>query len=498
MLCPDCGTELPDTALFCLQCGANVPRESEKVLADEVREAATEDASDILTDAEILEGPPEISIDEFVPPEMPEPAKQKNRVFLLSMIALVVIVLGVAAVFFVRSGNRAKLNAQFHAYDRAEELIADERIDEAIAVFRALGTFSDSAQRVQELSELQNAYNAAFDLLAAREYDVAADAFAQIKDFRDCREMASKGVDYAQALDIYADAETAEDYIRAAQLLDGLSGYKSADDYYGECCLQAALLCLESGEFSKADEYASLLDQRRIKEYEEAVSQMNVDLFALDALKTALQMNYDMMAGESDMSYSEHLDESIKLLEKYETVLFSDTRIQELYLSYLEGLYDVRSVVDIDGYITDYGPWYDGYIRMCSAAETLHAEYSLFSGNRTLRDYYLNSTRYYEACGSIEAVLERDLWDAQEQYDEAGDYYYLVIYNDSGYRFNVDITISFSLGEEYLDTTFTDTYTVEVGQTVKIPAPFTEEEFDTWYIDWYFHHIYNSSGVVID
>ena len=145
--------------------------------------------------------------------------------------------------FTVRTGNFAALYEteivtpiRESAYAWAEDLLAAENYDDAIAVFTALGDYRDSAARAAEADaariEAMNAeaYAKAEALLAAKDYDGAIAAFTALGDYRDSAARVEETRE-AQRADAYAKAEAmlaAKDYSGAITAFTALGDYRDS------------------------------------------------------------------------------------------------------------------------------------------------------------------------------------------------------------------------------------------------------------------------------
>jgi alpha-tubulin suppressor-like RCC1 family protein len=120
-------------------------------------------------------------------------------------------------------------------YKAAEELLNNEKYDEAIAAFSELGGFSDSAQRVEEAKEQrelkikEDKYQNAVQLLKSGRFTEAKAAFTELGDFSDSGTMAAE-CDYQAALKLLQAGE-----IRPAiEALKSLGEYPAATEQLGK------------------------------------------------------------------------------------------------------------------------------------------------------------------------------------------------------------------------------------------------------------------------
>ena len=101
--------------------------------------------------------------------------KKRNRILIVAFLLLTI-----AAYFAATKAVIPEMN-----YKAAEELLAAGKYDEAIGAFKALGGYSDSANRVEEIKPL--CYAAAEELLSIGEYPEAAMLYYQAGDYKDSK-----------------------------------------------------------------------------------------------------------------------------------------------------------------------------------------------------------------------------------------------------------------------------------------------------------------------
>ena len=122
-----------------------------------------------------------------------------------------------------------------NAYRAAISLMEQEKYEEAIEAFTALGDYKDSPDQIansQKAIEDAKQYEEAVSLFRKKEYDQASSIFASLGDYRDAPSYVQKLSD-RQALE-YNDAlyylEQGE-YTEAYSLFTELSGYEDSDEY---------------------------------------------------------------------------------------------------------------------------------------------------------------------------------------------------------------------------------------------------------------------------
>ena len=117
------------------------------------------------------------------------------------------------------------------AYANAEELLANEDYDGAIAAFKKLGDYQDAVSRVEDAkvqkqeAENAQAYQKAVSLQKSGDYEKAADAFVALGNYLDALDQV-KECRYLMADQLQAQGETS----KAAIAFGKLVGYKDAKE----------------------------------------------------------------------------------------------------------------------------------------------------------------------------------------------------------------------------------------------------------------------------
>lgn len=149
-----------------------------------------------------------------------------KRVGVALVAAAIVCVAAYFAVGIIKKDN---------AYRAASSLMEQEKYEEAIEAFTALGDYKDSPDQIansQKAIEDAKQYEEAVSLFRKKEYDQASSIFASLEDYRDAPSYVQKLSD-RQALE-YNDAlyylEQGE-YTEAYSLFTELSGYEDSDEY---------------------------------------------------------------------------------------------------------------------------------------------------------------------------------------------------------------------------------------------------------------------------
>lgn len=162
-----------------------------------------------------------------------EEDKRRNKIALAIGVPIVVAVI---AIFVIMQMVVIPRNN----YNRAVALYENGQYSEAIAVFKSLGEYNDSAKRAIAIKEQQieeqnaAAYAAAERLLESGDYDAAAEAFKKLDLYEDSRAKENEArrrareEQRAKEYDIAADLLTKGDYEGAAIAFDALGVYKDS------------------------------------------------------------------------------------------------------------------------------------------------------------------------------------------------------------------------------------------------------------------------------
>ena len=171
-----------------------------------------------------------------------ENAKKRRRNIIIITAVSVVIALCIAAVltyllYIVPSTK----------YQKAEELLTEQRFDEAKAGFADITGFSDADERVKECD-----YRKATALLAEQKYDEAKALFATVSDYSDASAKINE-CDYQLAL-IKLNGGSLEE---AKQMFITLNSYKDSSTLAAECDYRKAKSLLNAAEYKAAAELFS-------------------------------------------------------------------------------------------------------------------------------------------------------------------------------------------------------------------------------------------------
>ena len=209
-----------------------------------------------------------------------EEIRRKKQNKTIRRIAVPVILVGIFAFGIYPSVIKPGME-----YKHAKELLSEEKFDDSIETFEALGDYKDSAAMITEARCLK-----AKNLLDKKEYDAAKEIYEDLG-----KEDAVKEVTYQEAKDLlsekkYADAINIlmrfeykdsdellheaeygrgielmeqENYVVATGYFRKAKNYKDASSKVGECKYLKGLQYMDEG-----DDYAALKDFEAVKDYD--------------------------------------------------------------------------------------------------------------------------------------------------------------------------------------------------------------------------------------
>lgn len=209
-----------------------------------------------------------------------EEIRRKKQNKTIRRIAVPVILVGIFAFGIYPSVIRPGME-----YKHAKELLSEEKFDDSIETFEALGDYKDSAAMITEARCLK-----AKNLLDKKEYDAAKEIYEDLG-----KEDAVKEVTYQEAKDLlsekkYADAINIlmrfeykdsdellheaeygrgielmeqENYVVATGYFRKAKNYKDASSKVGECKYLKGLQYMDEGDY-----YAALKDFEAVKDYD--------------------------------------------------------------------------------------------------------------------------------------------------------------------------------------------------------------------------------------
>ncbi len=460
MFCKKCGKQLPDGARFCSGCGTSL------------------DAAPVVEPVVAVEEPPK---------------KPGNKKLIIAIIALVVLIAVGVGVFILVDyltedssySSEDDEDKKKEAYDAAMALLEEGKYDEALAAFKEITDYSKSEKQVKKLEQWQADYDAAHELLAQQNYSGARDAFYALGDYRDSLEMAESGVSYAQYMDEYESYTDGYNLINTAELFKTMNGYKDSDEMVDKCYLKACESFLNGNDLSTAEYYSEYLSDEYKAEFQALLSEACADSQVLQILTEALEEW--STANTYALEYAVIEDALNKLLE-YDGSVYSDYELEYYTECYVDALHDVLDVMEADGSIDNIADYYEATSNAMYYVEQLMQNCDLFADDDEMYNFYDGASEYYNANRQIELMLEDYLWGISVSPDESGNYY-AYVYNYTGYSFDVDITLTYSMNDVLLDQQDTFTVTFYAYEDLNVYLPFPAEDFDGWYADWVFYNI---------
>ena len=156
-------------------------------------------------------------------------------------------------------------------YNTALSLMEDGKYEQAISVFKELGSFSDSQVKIVECNTaiLDGKYNQAVSLMQNGEYEQALNIFEELNNYKDsqakfneCNTAILDGK-YAQAVSLMQNGE----YERAISVFESLDSYKDSQAKIDECNTAIldgkynnAISLMEDGKYAQARPIFESLD----------------------------------------------------------------------------------------------------------------------------------------------------------------------------------------------------------------------------------------------
>lgn len=209
-----------------------------------------------------------------------EEIKRKRLLKKVRRIAAPVILVGIFAFGIYPSVIKPGME-----YKHAKELLSEEKFDDSIETFEALGDYKDSAAMITEARCLK-----AKNLLDKKEYDAAKEIYEDLGKEDDVKEVTYQEAKdllsekkYADAINIlmgfeYKDSDELlheaeygrgielmeqENYVVATGYFRKAKDYKDASSKVGECKYLKGLQYMDEGDY-----YAALKDFEAVKEYD--------------------------------------------------------------------------------------------------------------------------------------------------------------------------------------------------------------------------------------
>lgn len=219
MICPYCKKAIPDSSVFCPECGQTVTQNSKgsqnvDQFWDKVQRQ--NDKADQIKKAELAK----------------EKARQSAKIRNTIWEIIAVCVIGLVIVYFTVIGPNM-------TYSIATKLFEEGNYLEAAEKFETIKTHKDSEEKVNLCR-----YSAAEELFSSGEFSVALDIYKEIDTYGDAVDKA-KECTYLMGVQLY---ET-EKYNEALELFQQIDTYKDSAEYAVNCLLTN---CKYSWDFSNS------------------------------------------------------------------------------------------------------------------------------------------------------------------------------------------------------------------------------------------------------
>ena len=228
-------------------------------------------------------------------------------------------------------------------YKHAKELMSEEKYDESIDAFEALGEYKDSSDMIIEAQCLK-----AKDLMDKKEYDAAKEIYEDLGKEDAVKEVTYQEIKdlisdekYAEAIDElisfeYKDSEellreakygrgvelmNQEDYDMAIAYLKNAKDYKDAKSKIGECDYFIALKHMENGDYNSA-----IIQFENAKKYVDGEIVKKSEQKIKECKEKINESNYEQANRFIDENKYE---DAIKMLEKCDDYKDSRQKIEE-------------------------------------------------------------------------------------------------------------------------------------------------------------------------
>lgn len=218
---------------------------------------AASDTDDTDTVITIEAGSAETSGEEEAQSEAEKPTASRKKKSKKGKIIFIVII--IAALAFAGYKYIPGIINNFK-YEKATTLASEGNFTEAIAVYKELGNYSDSEEKIKECT-----YNNAVELEEAENFAEAKAAYESLGEYKDCLTRV-KTCAYNEAL-LLLDGGKYDD---AAKLFSELSDYGNSQEMVKECSYRKALALTENGEYENAIELLTT-----IKGYSDVADKIN-------------------------------------------------------------------------------------------------------------------------------------------------------------------------------------------------------------------------------
>ncbi len=524
MFCTNCGKQLPDNSRFCIYCGSVVggavppvqeapqaPVQEAPVYEAPVYEAPVQEVPVYQAPVQepqyqepIFEEPQYQPYQQPVfnsynePPVTHTPKKKKKKTGLIIAIVLVVIALVAAGVvgylLYTEKQNQ-------EAYTAAEDLLTARDYEGALEAFEALGDYDDAADRAAKLEQLQADYNAAVALVSEHRFGEASTAFSKLGDYRDSKEYKESKITYAQGTyfmdcarngdttpitEILGEGTAMEQgseirhiYGAAAAAFAEIPEYADAAELCSECLLNVALILLEQEDFDQALEYIPQLNDEDSAALNEAYLAACADGEFLADIAKAFDAWYDY---NGDYDFATELENAYAIVNPYVGEKFDDSSLKDALDNFIEALDTMYYTTDNDGSVFDWVTYYEGMAQLYAVADDLQFGYNVFSGNVDYMDWFVGYSDYYAKFPSIEQDIIVWYNAGITAYEDDDGIYYTEYTNTSGYAFTLNYYTDFyDAYDTYLDSGEIMEIHVGVGETVYLPIMPSNVSIDDCY-----------------
>lgn len=234
----------------------------------------------------------------------------------------------------------ARLNAE---YDAAIALMNAGKYEEAMAAFKAMDGYKDSAEMVTacETTIKDAKYDAAMVLMDAGKYEEAAMAFEAIADHKNSADQAQESK-YRQALALIELTS----YTEAYDLLTALNGYKDTADYLANYCYLPVYARCASNSATK--DYYITYDQngKMTGGYRDAFNEKN-PVYSFD--EKGVLVREEWSTG-TDYDFKYHSDGTVEKVPE-----------ESICVKYYDKYGNMTGYISMSGELMDYTLTYDEY-----------------------------------------------------------------------------------------------------------------------------------------
>ena len=245
-----CGTPNPKTEVTCMSCGTNHERVlaalDVKALKAHADELAAEKARKAEEKAKRAAEAARLAAEE----------RERRKKQLAKVRKWLAIAAAAAAVLVAAILVTTKVILPNSKYNTAVKLLEEEKYDEAIAAFSALGDYKDSNAQVTEGKNRRD-YHHAEELLSSQDFDAAEDLFARLGSYKDASERvlevqeARNELRYSEA----AELENQRKLIEAHAAFIELGEYSDSEQRARDCARRLAEVEEAAGRIDSALEW---------------------------------------------------------------------------------------------------------------------------------------------------------------------------------------------------------------------------------------------------